>query len=70
MQHEEPSPNAQQTEAAPLAQPGQNVPSPRKSGYIDAGYQVQSDSPEWDSVMESMADEIRVRHYSRKTLKI
>lgn len=37
--------------------------------YSEAGYQENSDSPEWDLVMKSMADEIRVRHYSRKTLK-
>jgi len=41
----------------------------KKSQYIDAGYQVKSDSPEWDKIMEAMTDEIRVRHYSRKILK-
>jgi Phage integrase, N-terminal SAM-like domain len=54
---------------APPTQPNQYTPPPRTSQYIDAGYQEKSDSPEWDKVMESMADEIRVRHYSRKTLK-
>jgi len=39
------------------------------SHYSDAGYQVKSDSPEWDAVLETMAGEIKVRHYSRKTLK-
>lgn len=39
------------------------------SHYCEAGYQVKSDSPEWDSVLEKMAGEIKVRHYSRKTLK-
>ncbi len=39
------------------------------SHYCDAGYQVKSDSPVWDAVIEKMADEIKVRHYSRKTLK-
>ncbi|MGB4599141.1 MAG: integron integrase [Trichlorobacter sp.] len=34
-----------------------------------AGYQEKSDSPEWDAVLETMAGEIKVRHYSRKTLK-
>lgn len=37
--------------------------------FIEAGYQVKSKSPEWDSVLETMAAEIKVRHYSRKTLK-
>lgn len=39
------------------------------SQYSDAGYQENSDSPEWDAVLKTMADEIKVRHYSRKTLK-
>jgi integron integrase len=41
----------------------------RKSQYVDAGYQVKSDSPGWDEVLAEMAAEIKVRHYSRKTLK-
>ena len=41
----------------------------RRSQYTDAGYQEKSASPEWDKVLESMASEIKVRHYSRKTLK-
>lgn len=41
----------------------------RKSQFNDIGYQEKSDSPEWDAVMETMANEIKVRHYSRKTLK-
>jgi hypothetical protein len=41
----------------------------RRSQYTDAGYQEKSDSPEWDKVLETMAAEIKVRHYSRKTLK-
>jgi len=39
------------------------------SGYTEAGYQVLSDSPEWDDLLAKLADEIKVRHYSRKTLK-
>lgn len=39
------------------------------SHYCDAGYQEKSDSPEWDAVLATMAGEIKVRHYSRKTLK-
>jgi len=38
----------------------------RKSFYSEAGYQEKSDSPEWDAVLETMAGEIKVRHYSRK----
>ena len=41
----------------------------RTSNYLEAGYQVKSDSPEWDAVLERLAAEIRVRHYSRKTLQ-
>jgi integron integrase len=43
--------------------------SVRKSFYSEAGYQEKSSSPEWDTVLAAMADEIKVRHYSRKTLK-
>lgn len=42
---------------------------PMVAQYHPAGYQEKSDSPEWDEVMEKMANEIKVRHYSRKTLK-
>ena len=41
----------------------------RKSRYNEAGYQEESDSPEWDAALAAMAAEIKVRHYSRKTLK-
>jgi integron integrase len=37
--------------------------------YCEAGYAEKSDSPEWDEVLRAMAGEIKVRHYSRKTLK-
>jgi integron integrase len=39
------------------------------SHYCEAGYQVKSDSPAWDAVIDKMANEVKVRHYSRKTLK-
>lgn len=39
------------------------------SNYMEAGYAVKSDSPEWDAVLERLAEEIKLRHYSRKTLK-
>uniref|UniRef100_A0A831U0X3 Integron integrase n=1 Tax=Geobacter metallireducens TaxID=28232 RepID=A0A831U0X3_GEOME len=42
---------------------------PRHSFYNVAGYQEKSDSPEWDEVMAKLAAEIKVRHYSRKTLQ-
>lgn len=45
------------------------IPRQYASHYLESGYQEQSDSPEWDAVLETMADEIKVRHYSRKTLK-
>ena len=41
----------------------------RQSQYSEAGYQEKSTSPEWDTVLEAMATEIKVRHYSRKTLQ-
>ena len=41
----------------------------RTSNYNEAGYQEKTDSPEWDAALSAMADEISVRHYSRKTLK-
>jgi len=41
----------------------------RTSNFNEAGYQETSDSPEWDAVLETLAGEIKVRHYSRKTLK-
>ena len=46
-------------------QPEQTV----ASGYLEAGYVVKTDSPEWDAVLERLAAEIKVRHYSRKTLQ-
>ncbi|WP_211232795.1 integron integrase [Desulfatirhabdium butyrativorans] len=33
------------------------------------GYPVISDSPEWDATIAKLAEEIKTRHYSRKTLK-
>jgi len=42
---------------------------PRQSQYLVAGYQEKSSSPEWDELINKLADEIKVRHYSRKTLK-
>lgn len=41
----------------------------RMSQYSVAGYEEKSDSPEWDEIMTKLAGEIKVRHYSRKTLQ-
>lgn len=41
----------------------------RPSQYSETGYQIESDSPDWDHVISKLADEIKVRHYSRKTLR-
>ena len=49
--------------------PRQLSSRPGASQYTDAGYQEKSKSPEWDAVLAAMAAEIKVRHYSRKTLK-
>lgn len=57
---------AEQTSQPEPEKPVQVV---RRSYYSESGYQVKSDSPEWDAVLEAMANEIKVRHYSRKTLK-
>jgi len=56
-------------DASTRQKPQDAVAHTGSSHYCDAGYQVKSDSPEWDSVLETMAGEIKVRHYSRKTLK-
>lgn len=55
------------SDVAKLAQASVNIA--HKSKYSEAGYQEKSDSPEWDLVLEVMASEIKVRHYSRKTLQ-
>ena len=61
--------------------PAENVPSSpdqgspyastltRRSHYSDAGFEQKSDSLEWDEAVAALAAEIKVRHYSRKTLK-
>jgi integron integrase len=41
----------------------------KKSQYSAAGYQEKSDSPDWDELIAKLAAEIKVRHYSRKTLQ-
>ncbi len=49
--------------------PAYSTYASRRSQFTDAGYQERSASTEWDRVIETMATEIKVRHYSRKTLK-
>jgi hypothetical protein len=39
------------------------------SGYCEAGYAVTSASPEWDEALAILSAEIKLRHYSRRTLK-
>lgn len=41
----------------------------RKSQYSVAGYEEKSSSPGWDEIIAKMAGEIKVRHYSRRTLQ-
>lgn len=41
----------------------------RRFQYSQAGYQEKSTSPDWDKALEVMTEEIKVRHYSRKTLQ-
>ena len=47
----------------------QLTPRRSPSQYTEAGYQEKSKSPEWDEILATMAAEIKVRHYSRRTLK-
>jgi len=49
--------------------PDASSASPKRSFYNLAGYQEKSDSPEWDDVLVKLSEEIKVRHYSRKTLQ-
>jgi len=49
--------------------PRYSTDATRRSQFIEAGYQERSVSPEWDKALENMAAEIKVRHYSRKTLQ-
>ena len=49
--------------------PGYSTYASRRSQFTEAGYQERSASPEWDTVLETMTAEIKMRHYSRKTLK-
>jgi len=56
-------------QALTQAHPQQFRTIARTSNYNEAGYQEKSDSSEWDAALSAMADEIMVRHYSRKTLK-
>lgn len=53
------------SEEAPRYSKGES----RRSQYNVAGYQEKSASPEWDAAIKTMAAEIKVRHYSRKTLQ-
>ena len=41
----------------------------RTSQYFIAGYEEKSSSPQWDELIAKMAGEIKVRHYSRRTLQ-
>ncbi len=61
--------DTQDSQASKPEAPRQPVNVVRKSYYSEAGYQEKSSSPEWDEVVRTMAEEIKVRHYSRKTLK-
>lgn len=40
-----------------------------RSHFIEEGYAVTTNSPEWDAVLAAMVGEIKLRHYSRKTLR-
>jgi integrase len=53
--------------AAPTSSPRRFAAN--RSNFSVAGYAVTTNSPEWDAVLAAMADEITLRHYSRKTLQ-
>lgn len=66
----------QQVEEVSVASPAvltpplyQSIATRRMSQYSMAGYEEKSDSPEWDAVLVKLAGEIKVRHYSRRTLQ-
>jgi integron integrase len=52
-----------------IPQSSSQAPHQKASQYCAAGYQVTSASPEWDLLLADLAAEIKVRHYSRRTLK-
>jgi len=56
-------------EMTPASAVPRHVSTARVSQYSEVGYQEASSSAEWDAVIRTMANEITVRHYSRKTLK-
>jgi integron integrase len=60
-----PLPQPLQPETTPFPTPPQPPPWRR----WEDGYPIKSASPEWDAVIANLADEIKTRHYSRKTLK-
>jgi integron integrase len=45
------------------------APHQKASQFCAAGYQVKSVSPQWDTLLATLAAEIKIRHYSRRTLK-
>lgn len=63
------TPETNDIEVIQTAATQQPVNMVRRSFYSEVGYPEKSDSPEWDMVLAAMAAEIKVRHYSRKTLK-
>jgi len=62
------------TGQTPQAEPAKPVQVARRSHYSESGYQEKSESPEWDAVMETMANEIMIQtllgHSSLKTTMI
>ena len=62
-------PHTEQCQSASPAPPPHPASNYRIPQYSEAGYEQKSGSPEWDAVLATLAAEIKVRHYSRKTLK-
>jgi len=56
-------------QAAIVTEPSPSYNSPAGKRYNEWRCLEKSKSPEWDQAIEKLAAEIKVRHYSRKTLK-
>jgi hypothetical protein len=63
------SPDQRYYSSKSLSQSEQVAGFVKKSQYCAAGYQEKSVSPDWDELIAKLAAEIKVRHYSRKTLQ-
>jgi len=69
-EYDTPSQNRATTEGLPLQAASRSFdPALTRSHYNEWRSLQKSASPEWDALIDKLADEIKTRHYSRKTLK-